>query len=51
MDFSARMVEEGKGRYAATVSFPLFGYWDGLVAVTSGTDEYTVGDRIIVSRP
>ena len=50
-DFSTVMVEEGKGRYAATVSFPLYGFWDGLVAVTSGDEEYTSGDRIIVARP
>ena len=50
-DFSIPMVEEDKGRYAAKVTFPLVGFWDGLVAVTQGADEYTDGDRIIVARP
>lgn len=51
MDFSVPMTEEGKGQYAAQVSFPLFGFWDGLIAVKQGEDEYTTGDRIIVARP
>ena len=50
-DFSVPMLEEGKGRYAARVSFPLFGAWDGLVAVRQGADEYTRGERIVVTRP
>jgi nitrogen fixation protein FixH len=50
-DFSAPMVEEGKGRYAARVTFPLFGAWDGLVAVRQGADEFTSGERIVVLRP
>lgn len=51
MDFSVPMVEEGRGRYVAQVSFPLFGFWDGLVAVQQGGDEYTTGARIVVARP
>ena len=50
-DFSVPMVEEGPGRYAARVSFPLFGAWDGLIAVRQGADEVTSGERIIVTRP
>jgi nitrogen fixation protein FixH len=50
-DFSAPMVEEGPGRYAAAVVFPLFGAWDGLIAVRQGEDEYTTGQRIDVDRP
>lgn len=50
-DFSAPMVEEGKGRYAAQVSFPLFGSWDGLIAVRQGDEEFTSAARIEVARP
>lgn len=50
-DFSLTMIEEGKGRYAVSTSFPLYGFWDGLVAVRSEGEEYTAGDRIIVARP
>lgn len=50
-DFFVDMEAEGKGRYVANVSFPLFGFWDGLIAVQQGEDEYTTGDRIIVARP
>jgi hypothetical protein len=45
------MVEEAKGRYAARVTFPLFGVWDTLVAVEQGGDEYTTGARVSVARP
>jgi nitrogen fixation protein FixH len=50
-DFSMPMVEEGKGRYAASVTFPLFGVWDTLVAVEQGGDEYTSGLRVKVAHP
>lgn len=50
-DFSAPMIEEAKGRYVAQVSFPLFGAWDGLVAVEQGGDEYTTSARVSVARP
>jgi len=50
-DFSVPMVAEGLGRYQARVTFPLFGAWDGLIAVRQGEDEFTAGDRIIVARP
>jgi nitrogen fixation protein FixH len=50
-DFSVPMVAEAPGRYAAQVVFPLFGAWDGLVAVRQGEDEFTTGDAIIVTRP
>jgi len=50
-DFSTPMVAEGDGRYAAAVSFPLFGAWDTLVAVEQGGEEYTTGMRIGVARP
>jgi nitrogen fixation protein FixH len=50
-DFSIAMTEEGPGRYAAQVSFPLIGVWDTLVAVRTGEDEYQVGQRITVRRP
>jgi nitrogen fixation protein FixH len=51
MDFSAPMLEEGKGRYAARLSFPLYGVWDTLVAVRQGEDEYMTGARVSVARP
>lgn len=50
-DFSQPMVAEAKGRYAAQVSFPLYGVWDTLVAVEQGGDEYTTGARVRVARP
>lgn len=50
-DFSQPMVAEGRGRYAADVSFPLIGVWDTLVAVREEGEEYTVGQRIHVQRP
>jgi nitrogen fixation protein FixH len=50
-DFTVPMVEEGAGRYAAKVAFPLFGVWDTLVAVQQGGDEYTTGARIRVAQP
>lgn len=50
-DFSVPMSQIGPGQYLARVSFPLFGVWDGLVAVTQGEDEFTSGQRIRVARP
>ena len=50
-DFSAPMKQEEPGSYVAQVSFPLFGNWDGLIAVTQGGDEYTTGGRITIGRP
>jgi len=50
-DFSLPMAVEGRGRYVADVSFPLIGVWDTLVAVRTGGEEYTVGQRINVQRP
>ncbi len=50
-DFTAPMTEEGTGRYAARVSFPLFGHWDWLIAVRQGEEEYTLGDRLVVVKP
>jgi nitrogen fixation protein FixH len=50
-DFNAPMVEEGPGRYAARVGFPLFGHWDWLVAVRQGQDEYSTGGRVVVAKP
>lgn len=49
-DFRVPMREEAKGRYLAEVSFPLFGAWDALIAVSHGDDEYSVGRRIEVRR-
>lgn len=51
LDFTAPMIEEGKGRYATRVSFPLFGHWDWLMVVRQGEDEYMLGDRLIVAKP
>jgi hypothetical protein len=45
------MTEEGKGRYAAEVQFPLIGVWDTLFSVTKGADEFNEGKRISVERP
>jgi len=50
-DFSAVMEEEAPGRYGLQLSFPLVGFWDGLVAVTQGGEEFTLGERISVAGP
>lgn len=50
-DFSALMEEEAPGRFGLQVSFPLVGLWDGLVAVTEGDEEFTLGERISVAGP
>jgi len=50
-DFSAPMVATGLGQYSVRVLFPLFGVWDGLIAVRQGDDEVTIGERIRVARP
>jgi hypothetical protein len=50
-DFEAEMIQEDKGRYMARVRFPLLGIWDTLIAVTSGEEEYSLGQRINVLRP
>ena len=50
-DFSEPMLREAKGRYVVRTAFPLIGVWDTLIAVTIGEDEYSVGERVNVSRP
>ncbi|AGA90137.1 putative integral membrane protein linked to a cation pump [Thioflavicoccus mobilis 8321] len=50
-DFSVPMFEEGLGRYAAQVEFPLIGVWDTLAAASLGADEHLVGGRVRVERP
>lgn len=50
-DFSVPMVEEGRGRYAVRVEFPLIGVWDTLAAASIGADEQLVGGRVRVERP
>ncbi|NEX22068.1 FixH family protein [Thiorhodococcus mannitoliphagus] len=49
-DFSVAMTREDRGRYVAKASFPLVGVWDTLIAVNSGEDEYSIGERVSVSR-
>jgi nitrogen fixation protein FixH len=50
-DFSIPMIREGEGRYLVRTSFPLIGVWDTLIAVKTGEDEYSVGERVNVARP
>jgi nitrogen fixation protein FixH len=50
-DFAATMKEETKGHYVVEVSFPLYGFWDGIVAVQEGQDEHTAGMRVVVLKP
>lgn len=50
-DFSLPMTREATGRYVVETSFPLIGAWDILMAVTTGEDEYSVGERVNVARP
>ena len=47
-DFSLPMTREDKGRYVVKVAFPLIGVWDTLIAVQSGADEYSIGERLTV---
>lgn len=49
-DFSIPMTREDRGRYVAKASFPLIGVWDTLIAVHSGEDEYSIGERVSVGR-
>lgn len=50
-DFAVPMIAEGRGRYAVTVSFPLPGVWDTLVAVRQDGAEQSYAQRITVARP
>jgi nitrogen fixation protein FixH len=50
-DFSLPMEAEDTGRYGVKTQFPLYGYWDSLIAVEHGGKEYTAGDRIKVAKP
>jgi len=50
-DFSLPMVAQAPGRYAAKTRFPLYGYWDTLVAVVHDGQEYTTGERVRIARP
>lgn len=50
-DFSLTMTREGAGRYAAVATFPLIGVWDTLIAVTTGSDEYSLSERVRVGSP
>jgi nitrogen fixation protein FixH len=50
-DFSVPMDQEGPGRYAVKVNFPLFGLWDTLFAGRLGEDEHSVGQRLMIARP
>lgn len=52
MDFSVPMTVEPETKgFVADVTFPLFGAWDTLIAVRTGEDEYSVGNRVSVARP
>jgi nitrogen fixation protein FixH len=50
-DFSIPMTDMGGGRFVARLEFPLYGYWDWLMAVRQGADEYTTGGRLVVAKP
>lgn len=50
-DFSIPMIREAKGRYLVQATFPLIGVWDTLIAVKTGEDEHSVGERVNVARP
>jgi nitrogen fixation protein FixH len=50
-DFSLPMEAEGDGRYAVKTRFPLYGYWDTVLAVVHDGEEYSSGGRIKVARP
>lgn len=47
-DVSVPMRREGAGRYVAEVRLPLVGVWDLLMAVRSGEDEVSLGERLEV---
>jgi len=50
-DFSLPMQAEGRGRYAARVTFPLPGVWDTLVAARQNGAEHTFSQRVVVAQP
>lgn len=50
-DFSRPMEPEDTGRFAVKTSFPLYGYWDTLIAVEHEGEEYTAGRRIRIAKP
>ncbi len=50
-DFSQPMEQVDKGLYSTEAQFVLKGFWDVLVSVRKGDDEYNVGERIVVRAP
>jgi nitrogen fixation protein FixH len=51
LDFSLPMEQEGPGRYAVQVSFPLMGVWDALFVARLSEDEHSLGQRLDIARP
>ncbi|MBK1718481.1 FixH family protein [Thiocystis violacea] len=49
-DFSRPMTREDRGRYVVKLAFPLVGVWDTLIAVRSGEEELSLGERVSVGR-
>lgn len=49
-DFYVEMKPESEGTYAGMVTFPLPGYWDVVVTVVRGGDEFEIVERIFVDK-
>jgi len=47
-DTNAELMEQGGGRYVATVKLPLAGQWDLKVAAHKGEIDYQLGQRVLV---
>jgi len=50
-DFSLAMDQVDKGLYSTKAQFRLKGFWDVLISVKSGDEEYNVGEQIAVRAP
>ncbi|HLN26001.1 MAG TPA: FixH family protein [Patescibacteria group bacterium] len=47
-DTAAELMEQGGGRYVATVKLPLAGQWELKVAAHKGEIDYKLGQRVLV---
>jgi len=49
-DFAAVLTDDGEGRYAADLSFPLAGLWEVRVEVTHGRGTHSLAKRLMVRK-
>jgi nitrogen fixation protein FixH len=50
-DFSVPMEGDGPGHYVAEVRFSDIGVWDGVFSVRIGSEEHSLGKRLLIGRP